>query len=86
MRICSVSEFGPERVIDWLRCGPLADLYALYDLTRDEENTSMQLAVEKDSIVGYLLSYMAFEYPVRILRGSTTAVRRLINEIPIEKR
>lgn len=85
MRICTVSEFGRERVIDWLRRGPLIDLYAVYDLTHDEANTRMQLAVEKDSIVGYLLSYLAFEYPVRILRGSTTAVKSLINEIPKEK-
>ena len=63
----------------------LVDLYAVYDLTRDEENTKMQLALEKDSIVGYLLSYLAFQYPVIILRGSTTAVKRLINEIPREK-
>ena len=80
-----MGEFGPERVIDWLRRGPLVDLYAVYDLTRDNENTRMQLVVEKDSIVGYLLSYSAFEYPVRTLRGSKAAVKRLINEIPREK-
>ena len=71
--------------IEYLRDDPIRNLFAIYDLLREPENTALRLAVENDRVTGYLLRYTGLSHPNVIIRGTKPAVRRLLDEVGGEK-
>jgi len=73
------------RIIEYLRGDATRNLFAIYDLLKERENTTISLAIEGDGIVGYLLRYSGLSYPTAIIRGLRPAVARLLEEVRGQK-
>ena len=73
------------RIIEHLRGDAASNLFAIYDLIKERENTMISLAIEEDEILGYLLRYSGLSYPTAIIRGLRPAVTRLLDEVRGQK-
>ena len=74
-----------QSVLDYLRSDATRNLFAIYDLLKERENTKVSLATEGDKIVGYLLRYSGLSYQTAIIRGLKPAVARLLDEVRGER-
>jgi hypothetical protein len=72
-------------ILGYLRHDATPNLFAIYDLLREPESTSIKLAVDDGIITGYLLRYEGLGYPSVIIRGAGPAVSRLLEEVGREK-
>jgi ribosomal protein S18 acetylase RimI-like enzyme len=70
----------------YLRKDPLANIYLIYDLLYERHSrANFNVAEEGDSIVGVLLRYNGYPYPIAVALGSDDAVGSLLDTVPIEK-
>ena len=72
-------------ILGYLRGDAMSNLFAIYDLIKERENTSIRLAVDGSKIVGYLLRYEGLGHPNVIIRGAGPAVSPLLDEVKGEK-
>jgi len=81
MEVCDGYSMPLGRIMEYLRSDSARNLFAIYDLLKERENTTISLAIEKGKIVGYLLRYSGLSYPTAIVRGLRPAVARLLEEV-----
>lgn len=74
-----------SQIIGYLRSDATRNLFAICDLLKERQSTTISLAIEEDRIVGYLLRYNGLSYPTAIVRGTQTAVARLVEEVRGQK-
>ena len=72
-------------ILEYLRDDATSNLFAIYDLLKEPENTSIRLAIDGDKVVGYLLRYEDLSHPNVIIRGAGPVVSRLLEEAKGEK-
>jgi ribosomal protein S18 acetylase RimI-like enzyme len=85
MELVDGASFPLKRILDHLREDSTRNLFAIYDLLEEPENTTTSLAIEEGRILGYLLRYSGLAHPTAIIRGSRPAVARLLDEVQGQK-
>lgn len=73
-------------ILEYLRADGTSNLFAIYDLLKEPENTSIRLAVDGGKIMGYLLRYEGLSNPNVVIRGEDSAVSRLLDEVSGEEK
>ncbi|RLG55084.1 MAG: hypothetical protein DRN99_03680 [Thermoproteota archaeon] len=71
-----------EGVVEQLKRDLLANVFAVYDLQHDFENTEMYACLEEGEVKGYVLVYHGTAYPSVCVEGSKEAVAELVSYIP----
>jgi RimJ/RimL family protein N-acetyltransferase len=77
-----VDESNKQRIMDFLKLDVIRHVFAIYDLRHDPNHTIMHAAFENGNLKGYILIYMALQFPSVILECEKALARQLMEYAP----
>jgi RimJ/RimL family protein N-acetyltransferase len=77
-----VGQNNKQRLIDSIKSDVIKHVFAFYDLQCEPENTTVYAAFEKDKVTGYILIYVALDFPSVILECEKTMAEKLLEHAP----
>ncbi len=86
IKLLESAEVGRSKLLRELERDPVKNLYAIWNLTRDPDNTKLYSCFEGDRMLGYLLLYSGLSHPMAILEAESEEIgSKLIDVLPWEK-
>ncbi len=85
MPVLYVTEDMRKTIAQQLKRDLLGNVFAVYDLEYDFENTEVYAYLDEGRVEGYVLIYHGAAYPSVCVEGSRRAVAELVSYIPQEK-
>ena len=73
-----VVENNKQRVIDSLRSDVIKHVFAFYDIQYEPEHTTTYATFENRNLKGYILIYMALDFPSVVLECENDIAEKLI--------
>ncbi|HDM88452.1 MAG TPA: GNAT family N-acetyltransferase [Candidatus Bathyarchaeota archaeon] len=84
-RIVEVKEHNRRFITEQLEADVIRHIFAYYDIQFDPKHTVMYAALKDQRLRGYILIYMALDYPSVVLEGDLEAAKNLIEYAPKDK-
>jgi RimJ/RimL family protein N-acetyltransferase len=77
-----IDQNDKQRLIDSIKSDVMKHVFAFYDLQCEPENTTVYAAFEKDKVTGYILIYVALDFPSVVLECEKTMAEKLLEHAP----
>ena len=77
-----VVENNKQKVIDSLRLDVIKHVFAFYDIQYEPEHTTAYVAFENRNLKGYVLVYMALDFPSVVIECEDNIAEKLIEYAP----
>jgi len=84
-RIVEVKEHNRRLIAEQLEADVIRHIFAYYDIQFDPKHTVMYAALKDQRLRGYILIYMALDYPSVVLEGDLEVAKNLIEYAPEDK-
>ena len=86
IKLLESAEVGRSKLLREVERDPVKNLYAIWNLTRDPDNTKLYSCFDGDRMAGYMLLYSGLSHPMAILEAESEEIgSKLIDVIPWEK-
>jgi RimJ/RimL family protein N-acetyltransferase len=86
IKLLESAEVGRSKLLGELERYPVKNLYAIWNLTRDPNNTKLYSCFDGDRMLGYLLLYRGLAHPMAILEAESGEIgSKLMDVLPWEK-
>jgi RimJ/RimL family protein N-acetyltransferase len=86
IKLLESAEVGRSKLLRELERDPVKNLYAIWNLTRDPDNTKLYSRFEGNRMLGYLLQYSGLSHPMAILEAESEEIgSKLMDVLPWKK-